>query len=85
MNPKVALFYLAALPQFVGNTPSAPLIGVGLILTHYVLGFGWLSFIAWGASHASKAVKHTSVMHWVDGLMGALFIGVAGKLALSRS
>ena len=85
MNPKVALFYLAVLPQFVGNTPSAPLIGVGLILTHYALGCCWLSFVAWGASRASKAVKHSSVMRWLDGLLGALFIGVAGKLALSRS
>ena len=38
LNPKVALFYLAVLPQFVGSGPNAPAFGVLLIAIHYAIG-----------------------------------------------
>jgi threonine/homoserine/homoserine lactone efflux protein len=85
LNPKIALFYLAALPQFVGNGPNAPLIGVALIAVHYLIGAAWLSILAIGASKASGIAKNTPLWRWIDGMLGAAFIGLAGKIALERN
>ena len=85
LNPKVALFYLAALPQFVGTGPKAPLIGIGLIAIHYAIGGAWLSLVALAAARAGTVLRASTAMRWVEGVLGAAFIGLAGKLAVSRS
>ncbi len=85
LNPKVALFYLAALPQFVGHSANAPMIGVALIAVHYMLAAAWLSALAFGASKASGVAKNTMIWRWIDGALGAAFIGLAGKIALERN
>src|SRR5262249_34842208 len=87
LNPKVALFYLAALPQFASG-PNAPLIGVLLLAIHAALGIVWLSFIAFAASRARKIVwktdAHRKLARVLEGAIGAFFIGVAGRLALAQ-
>ena len=85
LNPKVALFYLAALPQFVGHGPAAPYIGMGLIAIHYAVGGIWLSLLALGMGRASGLVKATRAWRWAEGFLGAAFMGLAGKLALERN
>lgn len=85
LNPKIALFYLAALPQFVGHGPSAPYVGMGLIAIHYMVGALWLSVLALGMGRASGLVKATTAWRWVEGFLGAAFMGLAGKLALERN
>src|SRR3546814_9210400 len=51
LNPKVAIFFLAALPQFVGTGPDAPWQGMLLIAIVYALGFLWC---------ALRSEEHTS-------------------------
>ena len=85
LNPKIALFYLAALPQFVGTGPNAPMLGVLLIAIHYAIGAVWLSGLAIAASRAGRVVQQSNAMRWIEGALGAAFIGLAGKLAVSRS
>ena len=85
LNPKVALFYLAALPQFVGTGPNAPLFGMLLIAIHYVIGGCWLAIVATGAARAGGIVRDSAAMRWVEGILGALFVGLAGRLALARN
>jgi threonine/homoserine/homoserine lactone efflux protein len=85
LNPKVALFYLAALPQFVGSGPDAPLFGMLLIAIHYALGGIWLSLVAAGAARAGGVVRASAAMRWLEGALGAAFIALAGRLALVRN
>jgi threonine/homoserine/homoserine lactone efflux protein len=82
LNPKVALFYLAALPQFASGE-SAPLIGVMLLGIHAVFGLVWLSFIAFAASRARTIAWNSGVVRWLEGAVGAFFVGVAARLALA--
>jgi threonine/homoserine/homoserine lactone efflux protein len=84
LNPKVALFYLAALPQFAGTGADAPMIGVTLLAIHAVFGFAWLSFIALAASRARSIVWNSAVVRWLEGAVGVFFMSVAGRLALAQ-
>jgi threonine/homoserine/homoserine lactone efflux protein len=85
LNPKVALFYLAALPQFAGTGADAPVIGVMLLAIHAVFGFVWLSFVAFAASRARSIVWNSAAVRWLEGAVGVFFVGVAGRLALAQA
>lgn len=85
LNPKVALFFLAILPQFVGTGADAPLKGALLIAVPYVLGGFWLTGIVFVAARAGRAAKQSSAMRWIEGVLGVAFVGLAGRLALARN
>ena len=83
LNPKVALFYLAALPQFASG-PNAPLIGAMLIGVHAIVGCAYLAAVAFAASRARNIAWNTTLVRWLEGAIGAFFLGVAGRLALTQ-
>ena len=84
LNPKVALFFLAVLPQFVGSGPNAPYWGMLLIAISYAMGLVWLSLVAVVASRTVDRVRQTNLVRWIEGALGAAFMGFAGRLALAR-
>jgi threonine/homoserine/homoserine lactone efflux protein len=83
LNPKVALFYLAALPQFASG-PNAPMIGLLLLGVHAAFGLAWLSFVAFAASRARAIAWNSNFVRWLEGAVGVFFVGVAGRLALAQ-
>lgn len=85
LNPKVAIFFLAALPQFVGTGPDAPMRGVMLIGIAYAIGFAWLSLLLVAAVSAGRRIGKSGLVRWFEGVVGAAFIGMAGRLALARN
>lgn len=85
LNPKVAVFFLAALPQFVGTGPNAPWQGMLLIAIVYLLGFVWCAVLAVIATHAGRRASQSNAVRWFEGVMGAGFVGLAGRLALARN
>ncbi len=84
LNPKVAVFYLAALPQFAGHGHDAPMRGVLLIAIHYAIGAAWLSAVAMGAGRAGAAFRSSAAMRWLEGIAGVFLLGVAGRLVVER-
>jgi len=85
LNPKVALFFLAFLPQFIA--PEAPdktlaFLWLGLLFNFNGLWVN-LGYAALGAvvSQRVTALKHG--MGWLERLAGTLFIGFGVKLALA--
>ena len=84
LNPKVAVFYLAALPQFAGHGPDAPLKGVLLIAIHYAIGAAWMSMVAVAAGKAGAAFRSSAAMRWLEGIAGVFLLGVAGRLVVER-
>jgi threonine/homoserine/homoserine lactone efflux protein len=87
LNPKVALFFLAFVPQFIApgveNKPLAFLL-LGLLFNFNGLWVNlcWAVAAAWLARRAG--VLHKS-MHWLDRIAGAMFVGFGIKLALSTA
>ena len=85
LNPKVALFFLAFVPQFIapGTEDKVTvflLLGLLFNLNSLPINFGY----AWLAGWASRRVGAVQrAMHWMDRAAGLMFIGFGLKLALS--
>ena len=87
LNPKVALFFLAFVPQFIDPHSEHKLLAfvlLGLIfnLNSLPINFGYAWLGAW-ASRRLALVQHA--LRWVDRAAGLLFIGFGAKLAASDS
>ncbi len=85
LNPKIVLFYLAFLPQFV--TASAGHAGLQLLilgLTFTVLGLLIDSLIALLSGQIGERLrKRPRSGSWLNRLAGVVFLGLAAKLALA--
>lgn len=85
LNPKVALFFLAFVPQFIApgtedKVTAFLLLGLLFNLNSLPINFGY----AWLAGWASRRVGAVQrAMHWMDKAAGLMFIGFGLKLALS--
>ena len=85
LNPKVALFFLAFVPQFiapdVANKPLAFLL-LGLLFNFNGLwvNVGWALTAAWMARRVG-AMKRG--MHWLERAAGLMFLGFGIRLAFS--
>lgn len=85
LNPKVALFFLAFVPQFI--TPGTPhptaaflALGVLFNVNAIPVNVGWALAAAWIARRAAVMRRGLSLL---DRAAGALFIAFGLKLALS--
>ena len=85
LNPKVAIFFLAFLPQFVeagAGSVSAQLFLHGSLII-VVAAFIEPPLILIGGKLAGYLDNNTHVSRWMDRGLGALFIGLGVKLATS--
>jgi threonine/homoserine/homoserine lactone efflux protein len=85
LNPKVALFFLAFVPQFIA--PDAPdkvtaflLLGLLFNINSLPVNFGYAWLASWAAGRV-QVVQRT--LHWLDRVAGTLFVGFGLKLAMS--
>lgn len=85
LNPKVALFFLAFLPQFIDAASSDKALAFITLGSLFCLtGTTWLLVVAWGASRTTaKARGNLRFRRWLDRTIGAMFIALGVRLALS--
>lgn len=85
LNPKVALFFLAFLPQFI--SPAAEHKTVTFLVLGLLFNFNglWVNFgyAALGAFISQRLGVMQRGMQWLERVAGLLFIGFGLKLALS--
>ena len=86
LNPKVALFFLALMPQFI-DAGSTTKVGafLALGLSFVMLGVIWCCVLAIAAAKLRGAfLRRPSIAAWLNRVAGAMFIGLGIKLATAR-
>jgi threonine/homoserine/homoserine lactone efflux protein len=79
-NPKVLVFYLAVLPQFLG--PDAPLSALlVLALSHAALSLVYLLVVVTGVAQARRVLSRRNVRRALDLGTGTALLGFSAKLA----
>jgi threonine/homoserine/homoserine lactone efflux protein len=86
LNPKVALFFLAFVPQFISaDAPSKALAFIILGCIFNINGTLWCNALALLTAGASARLKvNPTVSLWLNRVTGSLFVWLGIKLALSK-
>lgn len=84
LNPKVALFFLAFLPQFVAAEAPHKALAFALLGSIFVLnGTLWcLGLAAFAARAAQRIKRSTRVLLWINRALGGFFIWLGVRVAM---
>ena len=84
LNPKVAVFYLTFLPQFI--SPGEAVLKRSLLLAsiHIAMGFVWLTAYAWFIDRVGAVLTRPRVKMWLERVTGGLLITLGARLAWER-
>ncbi len=85
LNPKVALFFLAFVPQFIApgtedKVTAFLLLGLLFNVNSLPINFGYAWLAGWAARRVGVVQR---AMHWMDRAAGVMFIGFGVRLALT--
>ncbi|MER5441517.1 LysE family translocator [Streptomyces sp. NPDC002790] len=81
LNPKVGVFYMSVLPQFMPHGPSSGAWGFLLVAIHLTVGVLWYSPLVWAASKARRLLLRQRVKRWLDRISAGVLVGLGLKLA----
>ncbi len=83
-NPKVLVFYLAVLPQFItpGTAPAWLLV---LAWSHAALGLAYLMVLVTGLHGARNLLARRRVRRGLDATTGAVLLGFSARLAAEHA
>jgi RhtB (resistance to homoserine/threonine) family protein len=86
LNPKVALFFMAFLPQFVSPSAESRISALLFLGAVFIFnGTWWCVFLVWSASAVSRRLRTRSTPALVlKRATGALFVGLGVRLAVSK-
>ena len=86
LNPKVAVFFLAFVPQFISPDASSKALAFVILGCIFNLnGMLWCTSLALFTAQASARIKvNPNVSLWLNRVTGGLFIWLGIKLALSK-
>jgi threonine/homoserine/homoserine lactone efflux protein len=84
LNPKVGVFYVSFLPQFLpAGVPAAPFMFL-LAVLHALMGVVWFGVLISATRPIAGALQKASVVRWLDRLTGGVFLGFGVRLAFER-
>lgn len=84
LNPKVAVFYLAFLPQFIN--PGDPVLAKSLLLAgiHFTIGILWLSLMALFLGRLRTWITRPSIKRAMETITGAVLIAFGIRLIVEQ-
>ncbi|MEV0974268.1 LysE family translocator [Microtetraspora glauca] len=83
LNPKIGVFYVAMLPQFIPADAPHLLTGLLLALVHNVEGMAWFTLLIFGTHLARAWLMGARVHRIIDRITGTALVGFGVRLALS--
>ena len=84
LNPKIGIFYVSFLPQFIPQGHSLIAWTFGLVSIHVVLGMAWSLTLIGATQPLAAVLRRGKVITWMDRSTGLLFVLFAARLALSK-
>lgn len=84
LNPKVAIFYLAFLPQFI--RPGDHVLSQSILLAgiHWIEGIVWLSLVTLLLGRIRNWLTHPRVRQSIEAVTGTVLIAFGVRLAMER-
>jgi RhtB (resistance to homoserine/threonine) family protein len=84
LNPKVAVFYVTFLPQFI--VPNRPVLSQSIFLafTHVVMGLTWLTIYARFIDRMAAVLLTDRVKRRIEAVTGTVLMALGIRLALAR-
>lgn len=76
LNPKVALFFLALLPQFVKSNAESPVPFLILGFTFIFIGSLWSLFLVWASARISNTLRQSKFSYYLNKAAGVIFIAL---------
>ncbi|MDZ4194536.1 MAG: LysE family translocator, partial [Pseudomonas sp.] len=84
LNPKVGIFYVSFLPQFIPQGQSLIAWTFGLVGIHVALSLVWALLLIGATEPLGHWLRREMVIKWMDRSTGLIFVLFAARLALSR-
>lgn len=85
LNPKVGVFYVTFLPQFVPAGAGVAGYSFFLACLHVVLTLVWFTILIAATVPLGRVLRQPRVVRRLDRLTGVVFIGFGLKLAASKA
>lgn len=84
LNPKVGVFYLGFLPQFIPEGAPAVAFAVGLAAIHAAMGIAWFAALVLLTRPFARLLRRPAVTRAIDGVTGTFLVAFGLRLALER-
>ena len=84
LNPKVGVFYVALLPQFLPSGSDPLLVGLLLAGVHGLISGVWFTLLIGLASALARRLRRPSTVRAIDAVTGTTLVGAGVQLALTR-
>ena len=84
LNPKVAVFYLTFMPQFMSPGDNVLIRSLAFAVAHAVMGIAWLSAYAYVLSRISVVLARGGARRWLERVTGGVLVALGLRLALER-
>jgi threonine/homoserine/homoserine lactone efflux protein len=84
LNPKVGVFYVSFLPQFLPAHVPVGLFIFLLAVLHALMGIIWFAVLILATRPIARALQRPSIVRRLDRLTGVVFVSFGIKLALVR-
>jgi threonine/homoserine/homoserine lactone efflux protein len=82
LNPKVGVFYVATIPQFLPPHTVPVLMGLALAGVHAALTLAWFTVLIVGGALAARSLRSRRAARIIDRVTGAVLVGFGLRLAL---
>ncbi|MFD1149610.1 LysE family translocator [Saccharothrix hoggarensis] len=81
LNPKIGVFYLSLLPQFLPSDQASAGWGALLVGLHVAVGQVWQLVVVWLAGQAAVVLTRPDVRRWTERLTATVLVGFGLKVA----